>query len=845
MSETTLYDSEISFMKRINLVVDGAHCVFDDFAFINARIVLGKLLNDKHKQLLILHPTRELLTSLVNAVVPCALASCDIDHASRNITDHFHVGDKVKIGNCLGEIEKFTEEYGRSCIVIKFNNMKYYVPFEKTYILQKYEGSAENLNNYNPKPNKKINKQKAVLCDVLDLEETDLPPGLFSKTLIVSEKQKFINNIEKVQINGSSFTSVFPTGYIKEQGEFERIGSDPLQRHPIICVCSSLHNACEMVEKDSSIKSVIILDLKKLKGNYVYLERIKEKLINLILMQEIHNFEEDDVDKLAHIGFEIIQWSYETVKNLNLSVNPSISSRNQVGRSQRILFSIAHPSIDKKVIEGDGAILMYQADAELKKIKNADFESDYKIPFIARSYDALLSLRSIPIALDDASVKAGIQEQFDKLIKDLNEYYFQLSFSTHSDTLQSMKDIINIIEKLIVIHSKEHPKHAAFTITNQLGANDSIVVPKNKHKAIIEKWLNNKKGNNHGITVLTLSELGSVTRFFNTLLFTGWFGRKHAKLLLTPMAQKQCFLLYPFEYEWMEKNLTWLTNYLRTVSALKLLNNEAVINKYPIPAKQIEFDEYLRKMVESNQGFYQKLHSKYSEDNVTMSDCYYVEFEDDYYAFLTEGYNCRCLDKDNEIIVKKKVNELQPGDTLIFIKNSSEDIFARLVLSVETSSSAIREQLEISQLWRSALLKYKEKNNYEYEAMRKQLEIAGLKRVVTTIKLWLFDENLIGPDDDGIRAIAKMTGDYDLNSKLEQVIRACGQIRALHIKLGRYLAQSISSAVTSSNHTTKEDRLIRKLTDDLSQYALAVNVSAIATEKILLPSSKINLLIDK
>lgn len=832
-------ETETSFLKRIDLVVEGINYAFDDFAFKNCQLVLNNLFHKNVNKLLILHPTGAFLSILISTIIPIALAKHDIEQASRDITNHLSIGDRVKRDGCLGEVINITEIFERQYIVVKFNDLIESIPFERAWQLQKYEGNAVNLHNFNPKPNKKNNKRNVALCNILDIKEDKFPLALSSKTLIVSEKQFFIDNIEKVQLSGSLYSTVFPTGYFKDETQFERIGTDSLQRRPIVCVVSSLAIACEIIEKDPSIKGIIIHDLKKLKGNYSYLDRIQSKLTNIFLFQELNNFEEEDIEKLAHMGVKIFNWSYEKIKSLSLDFNSLMNYHSLVGRSKLALINIANPARESLVVGDEIADIIKQVKVELEKIRKADLESAYKIPFIARCYDGLMNLSAVPLPLKENIFGINSQMNFEKFLQDIKELQVNLSFSSNTETLKSIYLIVEKFENLIFAHTQYHPKNGVFTISDQLGTDDCIVVPKTKHKDIIEKWLANRRGNKHGIAVVTLTELSLANRFFHKALFTGWFGAKHAKILLNPMVEKQYFLLYPFEQELMDKNEAWISKYLSRFVSIEEKHIE--ITDYPL---DYELEKYLYRVSETQQNYYQGIHLKYLDDNGSLVDCNFVEFEDDYYAFLTEGYKCRCIDKYGEILMKKKVSDLQPGDNLIFIKNSKEDIFEKLVDIVEKSNLTIREQVEISQLWRKALIRYKERNNYKHETIRRQLEVAGLKRATTTIKLWLYDENQIGPDDEGIRAIAKMTSDFELNSKLEQVIFSCSRIRALHVQLGRYLVQSISSAITKS-HIANEDRILRKLTENLSQYAIAVSVRSIATERISIPASRVNILIDK
>lgn len=760
---------ELSFLKSLRLSIGNEQYSSDEYILLNSRLFLENMFQKESKGLLILHPTGFFLTAIAGVVFPLFLAKHDIIKASDNVSDYLGIGDMVHLDGCLGEVSGIEERNGVKSFIIKFTNMNLLIPFDRFWRLQKYEGKA-GIQKYKHNPKEKTRKQKAALCQILGLNEEDVSPVLQSKTLFVSEKQLFVSNMEKTAIDNVLYTTVFPTGYFKDCTEPERIGSDPLQRRPLVCIVSSLEVACKMVETDPLIKAVVIHDLKQLQGNYTYLLKIKENVPNIIVLQYIQKFDEEDLDRLSKMGFSIFHWSPDNIKTLKLNCEAATGYSKDLNRIHRIIYRIKNPNRRLVLVENEVSEIMQQVKTELEKLRRYEFESDIKHRFIMQSFNVLLNLRAVPIPLQNPIID---NEYFIKAMQDLLEMKINFRLSTDDNILISVNCVVEKIKQLIDSHIRCHPKYREFTLVDSLGQNDCIVVPKKRQKDIMEKWLDYQRGKDHGISVNTLTEMGLNNRFYNQVVFTGWFGEKHAKLLLTPIADKETFLLFPFEQEWKEKNESWIR---RLLDKYNLSNN-----KTEEISVEYDLERYINKMGENIQSYYQGIHTANPEDIGLTESCYFVEFEDDYYAFLTEGYNCRCLDQEGEDMIKKKVTELCPGDNIIFIKDSSEDIFLKLVGGIERSNPTVQNQMLLTKLWRKALFKYKEENGYESDLLQKQLENIGLKRTINTIRLWLNDEEQIGPDDEGIRAIARMTKDVDLNDKIEQVITACGKIRALHV----------------------------------------------------------------
>lgn len=841
LTKKHLYEKELDFLEKLELTYEKYKHQLDEYDKVNIFLLSKFIINNERVYQVIFHPTGISLLFIASIVVPIMMLKNDIKEALKNITELLKPGDKVKLDGCLGEylgIKNITSDAlgNQQQLSIRFSNIDMYIPIERAWRLYKYEGSAKRLNKYIYRPNTKLAKAKDYLCELLDLDETDIPPVVKSKTLIVCDRHIVLNNLTKLFFGKIPFTNVLPSGYFKNKDDFERIGTDPLQRRPVVCFTGNMGVAQEIIEQDPDIKSVIIYGTRKLKGYYVFLSEMQRKLLNITILSDIKDVDLEATENLLSQSFELYSWTPDQIKSLSIEEsNPIID--NQFARGRKILQSLANSNCTIVETEPQEDSIIEEIKSRLEKLRKAHFESEFKIPFISKSYAILTYLRSMPIPLNEQ------QELFyNTTLLELEELRIQMFTAVNIETFKDFEFVITNLKGLLKYHREFHPKNQSFLdLVSKLKQNDCIVVSRNNQKEAMKEWL---RDNFFRIQphVLSLNEFSNSKRFFRKAVFPGWYGDKHTRLFFSSCSDEQHMILYPFELRWYKASKDRFSHYIDKNSRNKILNN---LQYEPEPEyDEADLETYIARAFEPNGYLINSGNKVQNGEASPTAEAYFVEFEEDYVAFLLEGYNCRCLSSEEEDVTKKKVTELNTQDTLIFIKDSSEDIFEKLVETVVDSDSEIKGQVLLSGLWRISLKEYKDNNCYNYENIRKLLEMQGVSRVTATIKSWIQDDSYIGPGDDAIRAIAEMTGHRELMDKLEEVIIACKRIRSLHIQLGRYLAQSVISSFTADS-ISQTDKMLQKISDDLSEYAQTVSVKRVSKEKFTVPIGKINRLLDK
>ena len=231
--------------------------------------------------------------------------------------------------------------------------------------------------------------------------------------------------------------------------------------------------------------------------------------------------------------------------------------------------------------------------------------------------------------------------------------------SVPQDMISVLREILEELAICIERHRFDHPKHMAFcTAMAELDVEDCIVVRNNKYKRILGEWLAEY---GESPEVLTLQQALSSAKVTYNSLSPGWYGRRHAKLRYSGFCTNEKMILYPFEHTWEDANARDIAGYMRRITVRPVLRPKATQFR---PSDLEEFiDKISAEWGQSRGETSIPLLESVSEINATI-----VEFEEDWVAFLTEGYNCRCFNEEDETITLKKVSELDMGDLSDFRK---------------------------------------------------------------------------------------------------------------------------------------------------------------------------------
>lgn len=765
---------------------------------------------------------------------------------------HFKKGDKVKYNGSIGLIENITDDETITLIfkgktIISF-------PFDKNWQkLFPYEGNAK-VTNYSYRPIKRVEKSKSLFSELLEIDEEKINLIDKSKIVVVCDK-KNIDYYKNLKIMEHNFFNIFESGYFKDGSSFDRLSHDPLQRVPSFCFVSSLSVVNEMIKSGYKINQVIIFGMRKVEGNYYFIEQIRDAGISVFISGDYLEINSENLKMLENFefGINIMQLNRENIKDVptHFIDEQYRSINNKFKKISLIKQQLANYKCDRVIVESEVDKQLRELKRELFKLKDYEFDSNEKDLFIKKSFTILNHLKNLPApiitqeqVINDFSIKATIGG--------LEELRMTLLFQFHSDEFVSfITKFIEKINKLVFDHYHSHPKQRyIINIAQKFNNNDCLVVDKKGHVKVV-KYMLDQLGLKKDINVLTLKEFTKQDNLYNLVCFAGLFDQNQIRIRRRGQIKTEKVVLYKYEEEMMTY---YIQNEERLIQKYKPSENVQLLIDSPTLSSNIDgsflpFMSNLLRLehfIKSNEIdlIKHELSTQSGQDNVVKVKI--VIFYEGYVAYLTDGFNCRVLDNDAENLQKKKINHLEIDDELIFV-DSNNDIFELLINQYKSSSHERRELYYVSGLWRDALKDYVDKNNFSYTGIKNELKSLGVVRSIETIKYWLENEETIGPENAVIEAVAKITNHYELKNRLSEVINACSRVRSIHVQLGRYLAQTIITRTLNKdgeNSDLYSDYLIKDVTDSLSKKALVVTVNQISDEYVNVPFSKANKLIE-
>jgi hypothetical protein len=162
------------------------------------------------------------------------------------------------------------------------------------------------------------------------------------------------------------------------------------------------------------------------------------------------------------------------------------------------------------------------------------------------------------------------------------------------------------------------------------------------------------------------------------------------------------------------------------------------------------------------------------------------------FAFLTESHRLPVVTdvvkggvSEGEI-PHRYVRELRVGDYILF-QESNRNIL-REIADKGLAKDGKPDLRTTAGLWREALREAYAYNASSFEGLVRSLSDAGCKRLPSTIKNWLYDDNQIGPGKKrDLGYIARATGNKLLIERLEEVEAAISAVRGAHIQASNYI----------------------------------------------------------
>lgn len=175
-----------------------------------------------------------------------------------------------------------------------------------------------------------------------------------------------------------------------------------------------------------------------------------------------------------------------------------------------------------------------------------------------------------------------------------------------------------------------------------------------------------------------------------------------------------------------------------------------------------------------------------------------IDFENDTFIYASESHKFLVINelidsaKSKPNIFNKKIEALQTGDVIAFI-NTDRDVLVELVEKT-TKPDELAKIKKWTDLWKTLLRNYFESIGNDFKKLVENLRKYDCKKHPYTIKNWMQDDSLIGPDsDDDLRSIGMLAQSVLLFENIKSVREAINQMTSLRFQAAAIVRDKIKN----------------------------------------------------
>lgn len=863
---------------NIDLSIDNYHFFRSDYDWVNTQILFNAIAEEGNNDLVIFSPHGFAFALYSLIIMSFSELQRDLTNKENAIENNLRKGDRVKLDGCLGIYEGKGKHEGRDYLAIrcggKFNDLVYVFIPDELYRLNKYSGLATALKGHRRKWGDK--KPGQAFSEILQLDISKLNIVRTSKIALVSERKNLVDVLKSLKINEYAFTDLFPTVRLVNPEKYVKIPGTRLIGDPVNLIVSNFDTLLEFIKKGNLISSVIIDGAGKIKNNYGNINALKDcgGVEDILIFLDHRNLE--DRSRLKKLDFKTWVWTKKDIEEIKNASNwkfPKEDSFDPFCGHYEILKSLARQKInliDVRLTKTTSSQSFSESFDILMKVKQktGNQNNPQVNQFLINSYGLLLYFQHVlfPISFClELSRAEGLNYPDPTIILDKLKISSEELLLKHlsSEFKSGFYSLLDNFEKINHQFQEDNFKaHKLIDVFKEAESHKSaIVVRKPWQKEILAKWFSKNKillgeairRPTDIIDFKSFQRLSGENYYYDRIIFSGWYGLEHRYIFNSGIAHEINVLLYPFEkphlvqfLKYLEKDAFNFRDIGSRVDILGLDDKEIFVTEEPLEKSDYEEsgDDIEKIISDISLKVFSDQKNYASADGADMTEARHVVFEEDAHAFLTESYGAKRLNRLEAKIEEKNIGEMTAGDEVIFIGDSKRDVFGELIQIAEAVES-IAEEVRLSKIWKEAIKKYLFAKGITCLGFSEELRKHGCERHWATVENWVTNPRIIGPEDEDliIKVIADVTGDSELNAKLQEVIYSCRKIRALHIRLGRYLAQCILASIDSQRET-KIEGVMRERIKELSGHILIRQIRVIDEKEVSVSKNKINRLLD-
>jgi len=648
---------------------------------------------------------------------------------------------------------------------------------------------------------------------------------------------------------GHSLKDTIPMGHLTVDGTIKSWSNRFGNQEPILVFISDLDDACVYAEESPNKWNKLIIDAQGRNANKTAsLYRLRQFNIHSIIVSTETISEK--VDLVDEDNFCLWEWNRDDFAALSWDTRKT-GHDGLILKYEERLRSLPFSSVNTRKISFPLADKTFEAANLVRSLVHTRGEDRLaeldEIVLLVFSVVSHLLRSASPFNNNTPSAKS-IETNLSKLLNLLNKSRY-LSESEHEVINYSAKLLQDFFDTL----KQENPKAM---LTKEILTDHEeyvIICPDARLRPDLE-WAYKDIGTQviTGYSEALVDYKGSI--------IPGWFRKDRiSKLLVPPVTQELCLLLYDIEHSWFDgflderqknRQKRGARNYRSKLFPkiegwvkpdLKSIRRERKDEK-------MGFKEYeaIHQDIISNyrQQAYRRAKSSGGEEEVSA---YFVLFEGGAYSFLTEFYQANVVTHlleasinemgDKADIKLEFVKKLNIGDALLFRRGTESDVIraaADKVLPEGTRSIAL--------LWRVALINYAVSKELTSEELWQNLNDGGCPLKPETIKNWIFNDYMIAPKAHkrDVRIISEVTGDEALSINLDKVLSAISKVRSAHLKVSNLIAKNILNRAVAI--LREEDNQVSMI--EIESNVVLVRVNDIDEQQTIVRSSITNRLIE-
>lgn len=744
----------------------------------------------------------------INAFVVAVLANMIMDETSSNDTiENISIGTLVeykktdkKILKCeyIGKYEGNDKTLVGMYMFKSKDGGTIYLPKQRLYSITPYYGNSKSLSSIGL--GKKTSMRVSFLKNVVGLNDLEISsiPGL---STVVYMKESVLDDILErthIEIDDEKFMlrDLVRVTFYTATNEHRKAGNAS-NNEPAIKVSYNIDRIMELVadSQGTEIYGFVAFDNTVYKRYASDFERLlKRKKISyswLISKYEynewLNGFLDGENKQLAILPYEhsfikksYLKYSEDTRFNVLMNLELQISSKKKV---DAILVPDVMPWKDYRKIK----------DKIRFVIKNSN-DIDYIISFARWAYSMLKFFNNALFTIQDYEKKLSVTGR--QLIYQIEENEKKIELFP-GIIKEKAVEIISYIKSLYETFSNQNKK--LDTLKKYISDNEFkkvlFVVSNNTFASLLKDYVNsNMRFKKFNYRIVTESKLENVYigEKFDLVVYASLMNYESYHPYNNTLAPNTVVLVYDSqirvfnkimrlceEFEKKVNDYVKNSSYVEEVKYEKIEEDDYVLDK--------EFKDYFIQSFVKNESYQGRgVASNHDEYEHFLEAYKYGQFTDGYQIIFTKNYVAYVLD-DEKGAIEKKVDELLPGDELLFTinDNKTKDLVDELLENVCDSNKQLRNEYGLSQSWKRTLRFIRNKEELTYGDLLKQFKKHGKSTTEQTIRSWIdVESHIVGPKTvEDYVYIGKVIGDRDMIDNPQIYYDAAASIRKTRIKL--------------------------------------------------------------